>query len=465
LPIDDTHSEIDNLNVYQWGLDRIDQDKLPLNLDYNPNKKYNGSSVRVYVLDTGINTEHEQFEGRAISGINTVDQSGNTHDGHSHGTHVASTVAGKDVGVSKATVVAVKVLNDDGVGSGASVIRGIDWAIKDATENGHCGIISMSLGGGFNQRLNDAVNVAVKAGVNVVSSAGNSAGDTCNGSPASAELGIAVGSIDNTDEMSYFSNNGICTDVFAPGRRIIGADSSSNTGFNSKSGTSMAAPHVAGALAIYLERHGCGASLDNFYKMNSMDQIIGNINGAPNAILRVANVGDLDPTKSPTKEPTRSPTKEPTRSPTKEPTRSPTKEPTRSPDAPTRSPTKEPTRSPDAPTRSPTKEPTRVPKVLKFLKRDFMFELNERHGRLFINDINIYWYRTRPIVWKNSLVTEDDNVQMTIGSFSGNSGIPPIITVYKVYDGAIEFIMSHSDHGQRRFKGSNVQINYQITKN
>lgn len=238
-------------NPYSWGLDRIDQRKLPLNKRYKYTKT--GRGVTAYIIDTGINIKHKDFGRRARWGINTTKDKKNT-DCNGHGTHVAGTVGGKQYGVAKrVNLVAVKVLNCQGSGTYSGVIAGINWVVKN--RKGRRAVANMSLGGGKNQAINKAVNKAVQKGVNMVVAAGNNDKDACNYSPASAKRAISVGATDRNDKRSTFSNYGKCLDLFAPGTEITSAWIGNNTAKRTISGTSMAAPHVAGAAALLLEKH------------------------------------------------------------------------------------------------------------------------------------------------------------------------------------------------------------------
>jgi subtilisin family serine protease len=239
-------------NPPSWGLDRIDQRDLPLNSRYvYPNT---ASNVRVYVLDTGIRTTHTDFGGRATHGRDTVDNDNNASDCHGHGTHVAGTIGGAAHGVAKAVrLVAVRVLNCAGGGSTAQIVAGVDWVTANAVRPA---VANMSLGGGANTTIDNAVANSIASGISYAIAAGNSNGaNACSFSPARVPAAITVGATRINDARASFSNVGTCLDLFAPGEDIRSAWWTSNTATNTISGTSMAAPHVAGAAAMALSAH------------------------------------------------------------------------------------------------------------------------------------------------------------------------------------------------------------------
>ncbi|WP_327261719.1 S8 family peptidase [Streptomyces sp. NBC_01232] len=239
-------------NPPSWGLDRIDQTAQA------GDKKYNypdggGEGVTAYVIDTGVRTTHEDFGGRATSGFDAVDNDESADDGNGHGTHVAGTIAGTAHGVAKkAKVVAVRVLDDNGSGTTEQVVAGIDWV----TQN-HSGpsVANMSLGGGVDEALDEAVRRAITSGVTFAVAAGNESSDAGQGSPSRVTEALTVASSTIDDAQSSFSNFGSVVDLYAPGSDITSTWNDSDTGTKTISGTSMAAPHVAGAAAVYLGAH------------------------------------------------------------------------------------------------------------------------------------------------------------------------------------------------------------------
>jgi serine protease len=234
-----------------WGLDRIDQRSG--SLDGNYHYDFDGTGVTAYVVDTGVLNTHNEFGGRSSSGYDFVDNDSNSTDCNGHGTHVAGTIAGSTYGVAKnVNIVGVRVLGCNGSGTNSGVIQGINWVKNNASGPS---VANMSLGGGASQATDDAVNSAVAAGITFVVAAGNDNSNACNYSPARAANAITVGSTANGDSRSSFSNYGNCLDIYAPGSSITSAWYNSNSATNTISGTSMAAPHVAGVAALYLDEN------------------------------------------------------------------------------------------------------------------------------------------------------------------------------------------------------------------
>src|SRR6056297_1062612 len=286
-----------------WGLDRIDQQALPLNAVYN--YENTAGNVTAYILDTGINYSHSDFSGRASFGFDAYGGDGSDCDGH--GTHVAGTVGGDSWGVAKnVNLVAVRVLDCSGNGTLSGVIAGIDWVTNNASGPS---VANMSLGGGFSSSLNTAVRNSVAAGVTYSVSAGNSSADACNYSPASTAEAITVGSTTSSDSRSSFSNYGSCVDIFAPGSGITSAWVGSNTATNTISGTSMSAPHVAGVAALYLQNNASATPAEVYTALfnNSTKNKVSNSNTEKNHLLYSifgSDGGGTDPEPDPNAAPT-----------------------------------------------------------------------------------------------------------------------------------------------------------------
>jgi subtilisin family serine protease len=243
-----------------WGPDRIDQRSLPLDGAFNPD--HNGSNVRVYVFDTGV-SEHDEYSGRLLAGFNAIGDGLGTSDCNGHGTHVAGIIAGKNYGVAEgASIVPVRVLACDGKGSVSMLLSGIDFVIAAQAESAQPAVANFSLSGGASSALDAAVNQLIDAGVTTVIAAGNRGRNACDASPGRVSRALTVGATDTADNQATWSNYGGCVDIFAPGVGIVSASQTTFTGTATRSGTSQAAPFVAGVAAMVLEGN-TGLSADD----------------------------------------------------------------------------------------------------------------------------------------------------------------------------------------------------------
>jgi len=269
-----------------WNLDRISfrQDKLIGHFIFPETA---GGDIVGYIIDTGIQIDNVEFEGRATQGFSVEPSHA---DGNGHGTHVASTVGGKRFGVAKKILlVAVKVLTAGGSGTTAGVISGVDFVTKNAKKGKS--VANMSLGGGKSTSLDNAVAASIGTGIVYAVAAGNDNRDACNFSPANVKTAITVGATTSTDVRSSFSNVGTCVDIFAPGTTITGAWIGKPDAVQTISGTSMASPHVAGAAALLLSEHGplTPAQVTDLLNSNATPNVLTNVGaGSPNRLLFTA---------------------------------------------------------------------------------------------------------------------------------------------------------------------------------
>ncbi|MFD4247019.1 S8 family serine peptidase [Streptomyces sp. NPDC058525] len=280
-----------------WGLDRIDQRYLPLDGNFSANNS--AQEVTAYILDTGIEYNHAEFRERlgtrARLGFDAFGGTG--ADCNGHGTHVAGTVGGTTVGVArKVKLVSVRVLNCEGTGPWSGIIAGFDWVARNARQPA---VLNASLGGARYLPVNEAATAVSDRGVLPVIAAGNDNRNACDYSPASADLGderhrnrvVTVGATNRFDEETPFSNWGPCLDIYAPGQDIISARLGGGT--VPMSGTSMAAPHVAGVAALYKHDHpnALPAEVADFLDDESTKDIVENLSDdSPNKLLFTAGL-------------------------------------------------------------------------------------------------------------------------------------------------------------------------------
>ena len=252
--------------ILPWGIDRIDAEVVHA----SENK---GAGVKVAIIDSGIDYTHPDLDANYVGGYDFVNGDDYPMDDNGHGTHVAGIIAAEDngfgvVGVSpEASLYALKVLDSNGSGYISDVVMAIQWASDpngDGSANDRLDIINMSLGGKKNIFLEWACNLAYNDGLLLVAAAGNGESVIY---PAAYPSVIAVSATNSADELAYFSSTGSQVELAAPGVGIY--STYEGGGYATKSGTSMASPHVVGVAALVWEADSSLTNDDVRYQLQS----------------------------------------------------------------------------------------------------------------------------------------------------------------------------------------------------
>ncbi|KAF4991745.1 hypothetical protein FGRMN_7635 [Fusarium graminum] len=268
-----------------WGLSAISNANPPSSSASYTYDLSAGAGIFAYVLDSGIYLQHDEFQGRAVFGADTSGVASEKQ----HGTLVAAIVNGATYGVAKkATVVDVQVLGDDS-GTSSGVLDGLAWTVNDVVAKNRAGkaVINMSLSGGSSEIMNTAVQKAIDAGIPVVAAAGNENRDAANGSPGNNPNVITVAASNKNYQRWAHSNWGPTCDIFAPGQDIVSAWPTSASATRTASGTSEAAPHVAGIVAYLLALEGSRtpAQIWSRLKELAIKDKIADTQGVPNLLV------------------------------------------------------------------------------------------------------------------------------------------------------------------------------------
>ncbi|PHH64252.1 hypothetical protein CDD81_4866 [Ophiocordyceps australis] len=270
-----------------------------------------GDKTFAYVIDSGVRVTHVQFQGRAMHGC-TINKgqagcSNNPSDNqdlNGHGTHVAGIIAARTYGVAKqATVIAVKVFDEAGRATRSDTIEGFLWAVNDILVKNRVGAAVINISWGKSVQGSDALGAAIdrayeKLGILTIVSAGNNAKPALDYSPACASQAITVAGVSKHWSMYKKSNFGCGVDIFAPATNIISLSNRHDSGLVTRTGTSMAAPHVAGLVLTAMSVHGkteAAAIKHYLYQTATRDRITGDLQGVEN---RLANNNDAKQTSS-----------------------------------------------------------------------------------------------------------------------------------------------------------------------
>ena len=288
-----------------WSLDRINQTALPLDGNTSPGP-LTGDGVDIYVVDSGVRPTHEQLNGRVLAGYDVPTDNGTSEvdprssDCDGHGTHVSTVAAGSTIGVARAArVVAVRVLDCDGNGEIDDVIEALRW-VRGHHHSGRAAVANLSLGvdlGDDGEGIVEMVKELVRDGIVVVVAAGNGDGsgkgiDACRIAPGNDPASFTVGAVTRSDAAASYSNYGPCVDIWAPGgdraNPVSGGWYRNDTDYMGDIGTSMAAPHVAGVVALLAGQQPglCPGQLtDAVVERSTKDVITGLDAGSPNRLL------------------------------------------------------------------------------------------------------------------------------------------------------------------------------------
>lgn len=268
-----------------WHLDRVDQRALPMNSAYSYTTT--GAGVHIYILDTGIRYTHADFGGRANAVYDNIGDGQNGNDCNGHGTHVAGIAGSSTYGVAKNSLIhSVRVIPCNGYGQISNLLSGVNWVTANRVLPA---VANISLtAGGSSPALETGISNSIAAGVTYTIASGNQALDACGYTPARVPNALTIGATSDTDSRAPYSNYGSCVDLFAPGHSITSLSFANDTDTRTLSGTSMAAPVIAGAVALYLSGNPTAnpSTVANTIRASATSGIVTNIDtSSPNLLL------------------------------------------------------------------------------------------------------------------------------------------------------------------------------------
>jgi subtilisin family serine protease len=267
-------------NPPAWGIDRIDERRLPLDNRYR--YSFDGTGVHAYVIDSGIDVTHPDFEGRATFDFNAL--GGPDVDCNGHGTHVAGTIGSETYGVAKnVRLHAVKMINCGGAGQTSATLMAIDWVTGNAQRPA---VANTSWNWTYSDTMAAALTTMMNSGVFLAASGGNTGANSCDRLPRGLAATLAAGATTITDTRASFSSTGPCVDLYAPGVAILSTQPKNTTAVFS--GTSMAAPHAAGVAVLYKDEFGDAdqATVSAWLTSNATRGVVqGNLVDTPNLLV------------------------------------------------------------------------------------------------------------------------------------------------------------------------------------